>query len=445
MKREIGHPQQSPPEAPGGGGGPRRSRGLLGGLAARGIETVFAIGMVLVFFLACLGVLFLGFPKGIGLGDLVRYEQMAEESRPAIDLGSEGWQTIVGMLANVQRSVKSKPSDSIVWSSASRGQRLGDRDAVQTYQSSGATIDFDGASELRLGENSMVVVRRVERQAGTGARRASVVLLGGELAGRVAPGASGRSTVEVVSGHGAARVAAPGHGSAEFRVSASVDQSSTFAVYRGEATVSAGGRTVVLTADHAVRVEASGELGRPVRLAPAPEPSLPAMDQVVACRRLPAEISFSWAVREQEQGYRLVIARDPDFRTVVLDKRLGLPRFTHGNLQAGHYFWRVSASTEGFEGAPSGARSFDVLHDTEPPVLRVDPPEHPLVDRRWIVRGVTEPGVRVFIGQQEVPVGVEGEFERSVELREGASVVVIEAVDAAGNVTYQSALVSADD
>jgi hypothetical protein len=59
------------------------------------------------------------------------------------------------------------------------------------------------------------------------------------------------------------------------------------------------------------------------------------------------------------------------------------------------------------------------------------------------IRGATEPNVKVYIGKEPVPVGPDGTFEASVVLRPGAQIVVVEAVDAAGNIAYASRTLAA--
>jgi hypothetical protein len=418
-------------------GGWRERLRRLGGHA---LEIAGALGLVLVFFLLCVGLLLVAMPKGIGLGRLMRYEEIAAQSRPSVDTGGGAWQSVVGTLSSVRNTVKSKPSGSIVWSTASAGLKLSDRDAVQTYDLSGATISFEGPTDLHVGENSTVVVRRMERNPETGARRASIVLTGGEMDGRIS---AGPSTVEVVSGAATARLMPTRGVAAEFRVAASPDASSTFTVYHGRAEVTAAGRTVVLTADQAVTVDNSGRLGAPVRLPAAPTLRTPSGGLVLPCRTLPAEVPFSWASSAEATGYRLVIARDPQFGNLALDKRLDGPAFVHGNLAAGRYWWRVNAVEGAAEGRASAAGAFEVVHDTAAPPLTVDFPTQPVGGSDLLVRGTTEPGAKVFIGEESAVVEKSGRFEGRVSLRPGPNIVVVEALDDAGNVAYRSALVLA--
>ncbi len=432
------------PARNGGGASPAAGRGrerLLGALG-RVAEAAGAVGLVLVFFLVFLGVLFLAMPRGIGLGKIARYERLAADSRPFVDAGEGVWRSAVALLSAVRRDVRSRPSGAVVWGAATPGTRLGDRDAVQTYDRSGAVIAFGGGNELRIGEHSMVVVRKAEENPGTGARRASIVLARGTMEGSVSD-ADGSTVLEVVSGGASARLSPSGDSSAEFRVTAARDDSSTFAVFRGRGEITAAGRTVVLTADQAVTVDASGRFGEPASLPSAPRPEAPAEGASARCRSLPAEVSFSWSALPGATGYRLVVARDALFGDLAVDARLDAPEFVHGNLAAGRYWWRVSALEGDAEGRGSEPRALEVVHDPVPPPLVVALPAAPVGEGVLVVRGSTEPGATVFVGDAPAAVAPSGDFEGRIALRPGPNVVVVEAMDAAGNVTYRSAVVLA--
>ena len=84
-----------------------------------------------------------------------------------------------------------------------------------------------------------------------------------------------------------------------------------------------------------------------------------------------------------------------------------------------------------------------MVEDTEPPQLSVNFPDRPVYrDLVWI-KGSTDPGAEVFVGETPVPTGASGEFEYAVILERGLNVVVVEAVDSAGNIAYRSELVNA--
>jgi hypothetical protein len=84
-----------------------------------------------------------------------------------------------------------------------------------------------------------------------------------------------------------------------------------------------------------------------------------------------------------------------------------------------------------------------VVHDEEPPRLDVVLPEGVVLESSLRVTGRTDPGSKVRVGRELVSVAADGSFATTVELRVGPNLIVIEAADAAGNVTYFSEYVNA--
>ena len=60
------------------------------------------------------------------------------------------------------------------------------------------------------------------------------------------------------------------------------------------------------------------------------------------------------------------------------------------------------------------------------------------------ITGSTEPGVRVLVGGERVDTNEVGHFEHTISLDRGLNVVVVEAIDSAGNTAYSSKVVDAN-
>jgi hypothetical protein len=421
-------------------------RRLLRAALSRGIETTLAIVVVLVFFLAFMAILFLSFPRGVGLGTLLREKgggglPGASAVRRPPSVGGD-WKAMVALLARVDRTVKSKPADSIVWSDAPAGLKLEDQDAVQTFSRSHATISFDETDRLEMDENSLVVIRHFEREEATGKKRASVVLIGGELRGTAGGAGANSTAMEIVAGRGTVVLGAPGHGTTDFKVTTGADSTSVVQILSGAAEVVAGGRRVSVGANQAITVSPEGSLRGPVRLPSAPSLDEPRDGGLLTSRLLPADVALSWQAGDADR-WRVLVARDAGFQDVVLDRRTETPAFPAARLAAGRYHWKACATVGAVDGLFSGARRFDVAQDNEPPALDVDFPEGPVASGPLALRGAAEPGARVFIGKAAIPADASGTFEWSVDLVDGINVVVVEAVDAAGNIAYRSRRIAA--
>jgi hypothetical protein len=93
------------------------------------------------------------------------------------------------------------------------------------------------------------------------------------------------------------------------------------------------------------------------------------------------------------------------------------------------------------EGAFTVPQQFYVEQKRTPPLLVVNGSPEKVSQESCEFSGHTEPGARVFINGTEVLTTPEGEFRHAVALERGINIIVVEAVDAAGNVSYRSSTV----
>lgn len=419
---------------------------------ARGAELLFALGLAVTFFLGFMGLLSLSFPEGTSLADLMRSGNSTVEdlrgARSGIDLrlddpGDDD--PLLAALTLVHREVKDKPVGAIAWTTSREGMRLGDQHAVQTFDRSRATITFGGESDLTLQENSLVILKSAGRTDSAARRRAALIVLDGELRGTIAVSGGSRMTVEVQAATQSASIrsaAAPGE-AAEFTVRVNQDKTSTFSVFSGRADVTSTQGTRRVEPNSAITVDESGTPGPIVTLPPPPALVSPEDDARLTVRSTRARMLFAWESARETDGYRLIVARDARFLDVVNSEDLAKPEFTLGNLRGGTYYWRVSSRRGDLEGMPSAPRRFRIDRDLEEPELSVVFPGRVVETREIVLAGNADRGCRVFVNKQEVTVDATGAFKHTVELRRGVNVVVVEAIDAAGNIAYRSQTIDA--
>jgi len=84
---------------------------------------------------------------------------------------------------------------------------------------------------------------------------------------------------------------------------------------------------------------------------------------------------------------------------------------------------------------------FHLEQKRTPPLLVINGSPKKVSQKSCEFSGHTEAGARVFINGKEVPTNPEGEFRQTVELERGINIIVVEAVDAVGNVSYRSSTV----
>jgi hypothetical protein len=406
---------------------------------------LLATGTVVLFFCAFLLVVSLGLPKGESLRDLVQGGSYgAPPGGPPQDslMIETGRPAIVAMLSEIHRTVKHKPADYLIWSNTRPGMPLANRHAVQTLSRSKATIAFQGQSRLQMGENSLVVVKTLK--AAEASSGAAAVALEGELSGRIAH-TEGAPEVEVqTAGDARLRPAGPAGVPSSFELVVRNDGSSTFSIYEGAAEIVSRGESVIVEASQTVTVDPSSPPGRPERLPDPPVLIAPENGAVYRYFAQPPQIEFAWRVENGADGYRIEIARDPEFDEIVHDGTLAGDTFRHGNLTDGVYYWRVRALRGDAKSAPTRVGTFRVAQDRKTPELAVAFPEETVRADHAVLTGTAEPGSRVFVAGESVHSTEAGAFEHTVRLRRGLNLIVVEAVDSAGNTAYRSRLVRAE-
>lgn len=413
-------------------------------------EAIGTVALVLLFFVIVLRMLDVFFPSGTSLKDLLTSKDlMTDETKRKRQLGYAGSDQqqagaeVTALLTEVTNGVKSKQADAIAWQAARKGAALHDRDAVQTLSDASATITFAKHSVVRLAENSLVIVQRLEQDPVLPRRRSRMMVVDGRLTARLstADNAAGLD-VEVATPTAVAKAVPLRGKDAEFLVQINPDNSSTIAVTSGNATVSAQGRTVRVGPNQLTTIAPDSPPTVPVSMPRPPRPLEPGNDQIYYYRDLPPPVRFRWISQRGVDRYRLTIAQDTAFSAVVYDGQLEEAGFTHANLKDGDYFWRVTTLRNWGESAPSAAQHLRMVQDSIAPALDIQFPPAAVATATTLLQGSTEPGARVFIDGQAVATAADGRFSHEYALRRGANPIVVEAHDAAGNVALLSHIVN---
>ncbi len=409
-------------------------------------------GLVVVFLvMCCFSLLFVGlnrfFPSGTSLKELMSREDILPfvdltirgDGELAID-GARDVSEMSAILAGARNTVKAKRAGSIAWAPANVGMPLYDRDAIQTFRRASARIKLDAESFLEVEENTLVIIKRMEEDLFLSEKESVLIMVDGKLRGSIKGDEEKSINVQIATPSAVTRVVSEEspEREAKFTVTVNPDKSSTVTVYEGVAAVEAQNEVVRVEANQGVTVNLGQGPTAPRSLPPPPIPSLPENAFAYYYRDLPPKIRFSWAAGKYEETYHFVLSRDPGYGDVVEDEYVTGKDFSHGNLKEGEYYWRVSRLSGWAEGGFSETRMVRVVKDQAPPMLRVQLPGGVVQRARVTLKGVTEPGSRVFVQGERVTIDSAGAFEHGVPLKRGTNVIVVEAVDAAGNVAYQS-------
>ena len=410
-----------------------------------------AVVLVLASFGILMFVLNFLFPSGTGFRSLFEKGLLSPMESWQFQAGpgrfrnpdTEGEQDLTATISTARNTVKARRAGEVAWSAAGEGMPLYNRDAVQTFGQSYALIALDAKNSLELKENSLVVINRYRQDIASREKRSLLLMVEGTLKGRLAGSDDEAVKVDVATVSAVARIAPPKRSEVpvEFAITANPDSSSSVAVYQGELMVTAMGTTVTVKANQGTHVEL-GERPRP----PAPLPTVPVARSPgngdrYEYRDLPPRIRFSWDSPTPAESYRFLLARDPEFRDPVVDEEVTAGPFQHGNLEPGEYSWKVSGKNGPLEGTSSEPRRILLARDVETPALRCRELPGTVAGERVTVAGETEPGASVYVAGDPVPTGAAGEFTHEIPLRPGANLILVEAVDQAGNSSYFSQVV----
>ena len=322
--------------------------------------------------------------------------------------------------------------------------QLGNLDAVQTLDDSSAAIRFDAKNFIDLGENSLIVIRRLEKDLLFKEKRSFMVIVDGELRGRIAGGDQSDVYLEIETPNAVARLQSnpEDQQGIEFKVNVLEDSASAVTIYAGQGEVEAQGETVLLGKNQLTRIEGEMAPTTPVNL-PTPAAILsPRQRETFYYRSLPPRVSMAWHHQEGTQQYHLILARDENFTQILVDKIIMQDKFVHGNLRHGDYFWKISSINTAGEGPFSPVQQFTLEQDQKPPELSVNFPPAIVEQSNVNISGRSEPEVEIYISGKPVNAEPDGSFQKNLHLEPGINIVVVEAVDPAGNVSYQSQLIN---
>ena len=432
----------------------------MGRIAGGALELVAVLALTLAFFGAFLVLMGTAFPAGEDLRTLALQGRRPTEtaSHEGMLGGEEFEESTSGPFARLdvlRPDVMRRASQRIAWDPAHSGQELMDRDAVQTGADGRALVRFGPTEELQLERNSLIVLGRVrtgpgsgglpeaavaERPDPTGSPRRGLLLVEGEMWGRLE--APEHTQIELSLPNVVARLAdTTSRTPARFRVNVRPDRSATVAVFSGRLKLESRSGTVSIGARQFSQVAADGAVSPARTLPNAPAECFPREGGIYAYLDLPPRVNFSWSPVPGASHYRLRVARDAQFRDVVLDEAVADEELTWGRARPGRYWWRVSAVVDEVEGPPAAIRTLEVRRDAAPPRLVVQAPPRVVREARLRLRGDAEPSARVFVMSRPAEVERSGEFQIDLDLQPGANVLVVEAVDATGRTAYWSQVV----
>jgi hypothetical protein len=413
-------------------------------------ETALVVGTVLVFFVFLTVLIRAYFPQGTSLmidPDASVLPDLSWGDDIELDINSENGaveQLFVGRILRIQRRVQHRGANTLTWNVAKVGDTVVLDDAVQTFARSTAIMEVNKNSRLTIGENSLIVFDQREGDSSLPDRNSALVMINGELSGKLsATGASPfRFGVNLPNSKVTLQPRTAGE-DVEFLITVNDDHSTTVNVHEGTAQIlGRDGTLETIGEQQYVTINSSGSEIRVYELARAPKTTGPASGMAVTYRNVPPQIQFTWNATADADRYHILIARDREFSDRVVDDDVIGTTFTHGALGPGSYYWYVRSRVGWSQSDGSAVRRLTVTQDLIPPTLELDPPPDTVQAGPWRLHGRTDADANVFV--DEIPVVHQGgRIDHRIELRSGANVIIVTAVDAVGNMSYAPLLVNA--
>jgi len=342
-------------------------------------------------------------------------------------------------IIRIRNNVRTRKRGESEWERAVLRMRLFSEDGIRTLSDSLAHIEFIKGEIIRLGENSLVILRPEEKEE-------TVELLSGELRASEARVLTASAVVEPQI--------SPTLAKPDFKTKIKKDKTTLVSVYKGKVDLIAQGERVTINEGFMSQAKLDYAPEKPIALPPPPDlnqakeelakkPAAPELgEQEVVEEEINLEetltvLDFSEKKRRLGIKYlHLQVASDPGFMDILEDKRLeSIEEYQRRRLPDGEYFWRVSYVYEDeFESKYSPVRSFTVV--TIPPGLEISSPQEgeKIPDEFIKVKGRTDEGCIVRVNDKRVYVNEEGKFFTVVHLTLGKNIITVQSQDEKGNV-----------
>lgn len=425
---------------------------LLKSLVTRASEATLSVVFVVVCFAMLIGLLAVIFPAGTNLRQLIDQAtgQGPGRSRHGGSSGRELYvdgfhpDAAIGRLEDLHRTVKARGAEEVAWTQASVGMALHNQDAVQTMKRSSAVIGLGEEQQLELGQNTLVVLKRMDRSLLPGGKRSYHLMVDGELRGRLVGGKGKAVRLEIETPSGVARFeqGPDPEEEIEFKVQVGPDQVSTITVEKGEAEIETLERKLVIRAGEFTRLAVDEPPAAPRKLLQPPQPEFPAPGSVFKYRAQSPEIEFRWKEIESAEKYRFILSKDREGRERLEDRIVDEPRYACEPLDNGDFYWSVAGIQDGTEITKTTPTRVSMARDLIAPDLLVEFPGGPVTEDSFILHGSTDPRSRLVVCGEQVELDESGRFEHPVPLKPGLNVVVVESFDQSGNVTYRSQIIN---
>ncbi len=296
------------------------------------------------------------------------------------------------------------------WINADYNVPLEKGDVVQTGAEGMAKIVFNDGTNYTVKQDSLIVI---EENSANDQQQTSVAVAvtTGTVDLTTATYSQGSKSQVIVAG---AKASLAPDSAAMVHNNPKEDQHEIL-VKRGSGDIERNGETVRLASWEKVTFQSDSKtMARATEISP-PTPISPGnmMPVFLSPGEKQKEVEFAWTPMANAAGYRLRIAHNPYFSSLLLDHKVDTPSVVVTGLPLGAYYWSIqSFDASGHESVESEKNRFTIIAKTKEKVemsLDIDP----FVQHGHVIEvtGKTEAGARVMVNGKEVPlVGDDGSF-----------------------------------
>jgi hypothetical protein len=332
-------------------------------------------------------------------------------------------------------TVRVRRGNGTSWITADYNVPLEKGDVVQTAGEGMAKIVFNDGTNYTVKQDSLIVIE--ENSANDQQQtNVAVAVTTGTVDLTTATYVQGSKSQVIVAGAKASLApdsAAMVHNSPK-------DDQHEILVKKGSGNIERNGQVVRLASWEKVSfqsgsktMERAAEIGPPTPISPGNM-----MPVFVNTAEKVKEVEFAWTPMPNAAGYRLRIAHNPYFSSVLLDRKVETASVVVTGLPLGAYYWSIqSYDASGKESVESEKNRFTIIAKSKEKIemsLDLDPfVQHGHVIE---VQGKAEAGARVMVNGMEVPiVADDGTFHYfTPPLPNGESLITVTAQNSQGGI-----------
>jgi len=339
-------------------------------------------------------------------------------------------------------TVRVRKGNGTTWINADYNVPLEKGDVVQTAAEGMAKIVFNDGTNYMVKQDSLIVIE--ENSANDQQQtNVAVAVTTGTVDLSTATYVQGSKSQVIVAG---AKASLAPESSAMVRNNPKADEHEIL-VKKGSGDIERNGQVVRLASWEKVSFQsASKTMERVAEIGP-PTPISPGnmMPVFANAGEKSKEVEFTWTPMPNAAGYRLRIAHNPYFSSLLLDRKVETASVVVTGLPLGAYYWSIqSYDSAGKESVESEKNRFTIIAKTRE---RIDMPLEldPFVQHGHVIEvtGTTEAGARVMVNGMEVPlVSDDGKFHYfTPPLPAGENLITVTAQNSKGGVNTRQAKV----